>query len=147
MEMEGIRCVPFTGNCWPATWRQESQVMPALRLLSGEFIRCQIGPMERRSARARAERVAACPPGERIALLIRAAAFLRLALRASVLTRPPPPGDVRFFSRFVGQILRELEGRVPPSGRRASASGVRSGELRGDLANPRYVPTARGLGN
>ena len=144
-----IRCARYRELLADYLESEEARALPALRLLSGEFIRCQIGPEEVAAfTSARAERVAACHPGERIApASIRAAAFLRLALRAGV-DPLRPYLETSVTSRFVGQILRELEAEFHlPDVARIRIGSKYAENFEGDLANYLDMFRLQGLGN
>ncbi|HHX39209.1 MAG TPA: hypothetical protein GX715_04525 [Armatimonadetes bacterium] len=129
---------------------EEARALPALRLLSGEFIRCQIGPEEVAAFHERAlSELLPALPGERIApASIRAAAFLRLALRGFGVDPLRPYLETSVTSRFVGQILRELEAEFHlPDVARIRIGSKYAENFEGDLANYLDMFRLQGLGN
>ncbi|HOQ29068.1 MAG TPA: phosphatase RsbU N-terminal domain-containing protein [Armatimonadota bacterium] len=128
----------------------ESQVMPALKLLSGEFIRCQIGPEEVAAFHERAlKELLPTLPEERVApASLQAAAFLRLALRGFGVDPLRPYLETSVTSRFVGQILRELEAEFHlPDVARIRIGSKYAENFEGDLANYLDMFRLQGLGN
>ncbi|NLC57919.1 MAG: hypothetical protein GX774_13870 [Armatimonadetes bacterium] len=143
----GIRYLALLGDYLR---REDDRALPAVRALSGEFARRQVGPEEvvAMHEQALAELLPAFPTALAAELAVRSMTFLRLAMRGFGLEPLRPYLETAVSSRFVCQIFRELETAFHlPDAARVAIGRKYADNFEGDLANRLDMFRLQGLGN
>lgn len=130
--------------------REDDRALPALQALSGEFVRCQIGPEDVAAMHERAlsELLPGFPTAQIALASLRSVTFLRYALRGFGVDPLRPYLETAVTNRFVGQILRELEAEFHiPDVARVRIGRKYAENFEGDLTNYLDMFRLQGLGN
>ncbi len=130
--------------------REDDRAVAALQALSGEFMRCQIGPGDvvAMHERALGEHLPGLPSVQASDACLRSMTFLRLAMQGFGVDPLRPYLEASVTNRFVGQILRELETEFRmPDVARVAIGRKYADNFEGDLQNYLDMFRLQGLGN